>query len=253
MHAKKLVAKRLSSVSIHNGRMGMPGVVQHSVWDATWWGSMDSIRRLEAAEFGAGDAIGPDGADVICGRVKWFDAVKGYGFLVPDAGGADILLHYNLLAEHGRKSLPVGARLVAQVVDGPRGRQARALLEVEAPEEERPRPRPQPAGPRLDPLDFLAEAGDFEQVEVRWFNRAKGYGFLLRSDGVTQVFIHMETVRRAGLATLLPGQICAARVHDGPRGALAVELAAEAGGDSGRAGTTGGDAGRAGTTGGDAG
>lgn len=165
----------------------------------------------------------------MCGRVKWFDAVKGYGFLVPDDGGSDVLLHYNLLAPHGRKTLPEGARLVAQVMAGPRGRQARELLEVEAEEEPRPRPQPQSAGPRVDPLDFLDAAGDFEQVEVRWFNRAKGYGFLLRSDGVTQVFVHMETVRRAGFATLLPGQFCSARIHDGPRGALAVVLEAGAG------------------------
>lgn len=160
--------------------------------------------------------------------MKWFDAVKGYGFLVPDTGGTDILLHYNLLASHGRKTLPEGTRLVALVVDGPRGRQASELLEIELAEEPVAGPPARrsslPAGPRASPLDFIDDAGDFEPVEVRWFNRAKGYGFLLRNDGVTQIFIHMETVRRAGLATLQPGEQCEARIHDGPRGALAVVL-----------------------------
>lgn len=184
---------------------------------------MDSFKRLEAAESGGGEAVGEACPESVGGRVKWFDAVKGYGFLVPDDGGPDVLLHYNLLAPHGRKSLPEGTRLLAVVSAGPRGRQASELLMVEAVEEQRPRPAQQPAGPRLDPLEFLDDAGAFEDVEVRWFNRAKGYGFLLREDGA-QVFVHMETVRRAGVSTLLPGQRCAVRVHEGPRGALAVVL-----------------------------
>lgn len=162
---------------------------------------------------------------VVSGRVKWFDAVRGYGFLVPDDGGADILVHYNLLSAHGRKSLPEGARLTAEVCEGQRGRAARSILSLDltvatVPDAE----RLNRCSERLDPIDFLDQAGDFVPVLVRWFNRSKGYGFLLSEDGVTEVFIHMETVRRGGFDMLEPGQQLFARVSQGPRGALAVVL-----------------------------
>jgi CspA family cold shock protein len=185
---------------------------------------------------GSGGAAGVDDADnggapdaaqtdeAISGRVKWFDIVKGYGFVTPADGGGDILVHYNLLAPIGRKSLPEGATVSVLARQGARGRQASAILDLDlstavGPDPDRAQER---ASNRQDPLDFLDQAGDFETVQVRWFNRAKGYGFLLRNDGVTQVFVHMETVRRAGLENLLPGQDLRARIFDGPKGALAV-------------------------------
>jgi CspA family cold shock protein len=176
----------------------------------------------------AGDAPADDSV-ALSGRVKWFDVVKGYGFITPDDDGGDVLVHYNLLARHGRKSLPEGTFVNAMVRQGPRGRQASELVDIDLSTATGPDPdrAAQRASNRTDPLDFLAEAGDFEAVEVRWFNRAKGYGFLLRDDGVTQVFIHMETVRRGGFENLQPGQALRARVHDGPKGALAVVVEAD--------------------------
>jgi CspA family cold shock protein len=171
------------------------------------------------------------GEPQVAGRIKWFDVVKGYGFVAADDGGGDILVHYNLLGPLGRKSLPEGAEVVVVVRNGPRGRQAASIVDLDlataiGPDQDRVQQR---SANRLDPLDFLDQAGDFEPVQVRWFNRAKGYGFLLRSDGVTQAFIHMETVRRGGLEGLVPGQALFARVHEGPRGALAVTISEDPG------------------------
>lgn len=172
------------------------------------------------------DQDAAESGEAVSGRVKWFDMVKGYGFLTPTDGGGDILVHYNLLGPLGRKSLPEGASIRVLARQGARGRQAAAILDLDlstavGPDPDRAQER---NSNRVDPLDFLEQAGDFEPVQVRWFNRAKGYGFLLRSDGVTQIFVHMETVRRAGLETLLPGDDLLARVFDGPKGALAVKL-----------------------------
>lgn len=173
------------------------------------------------------NAAGGDEA-LVSGRVKWFDMVKGYGFVTPDDGGGDVLLHYNLLGQMGRKTLPEGARLTLLTKQGPRGRQAAEILELDL---SRAVGEAGSSGERSqnrsDPLDFLDRAGDFEPVQVRWFNRTKGYGFLLRDDGVTQAFVHMETVRRGGFETLQPGQSLRARIHDGARGALAVAVVAE--------------------------
>lgn len=168
-----------------------------------------------------------EAGELVTGRIKWFDVVKGYGFVTPSDGGGDVLVHYNLLAPLGRKSLPEGAEVVVLAREGPRGRQASSILDLDlstvtGPESEG---TPSRGSPRLDPMDFIELAGDFEPVHVRWFNRAKGYGFLLRSDGVTQVFVHMETARRGGFDGLAPGQALFARICDGPRGALAVAVA----------------------------
>lgn len=169
------------------------------------------------------------GDETVSGRVKWFDVVKGYGFVTPEDSGGDVLIHYNLLDRLGRKSLPEGASVKLVARRGQRGRQAVGIVELDlstavGPDPDRISER---SANRVDPLDFLADAGDFETVQVRWFNRAKGYGFLLRADGVTQIFIHMETVRRGGFENLLPGDPLEARVHDGPRGALAVAIRPE--------------------------
>ncbi|TPE62452.1 cold-shock protein [Sandaracinobacter neustonicus] len=183
----------------------------------------DSEGAVESASRTGGDEVG----EPISGRVKWFDMVKGYGFVTPDDGGGDILLHYNLLGQIGRKSLPEGTAVTVVARKGPRGRQAVTIIELDlstatGPDQDKMEER---SSNRVDPLAYLEDAGDFEQVEVRWFNRSKGYGFLLRDDGVTQVFVHMETVRRGGFEALLPGQAVRARIHDGPRGALCVQLA----------------------------
>jgi len=182
----------------------------------------DSLNENGAGQ--GSDMASGEGDAQISGRVKWFDVVKGYGFVTPEDNGGDVLVHYNLLSRHGRKSLPEGTWVKALVRQGPRGRQASDLLDIDVSQAVVPDPdrSAQRSSNRVDPLDFLDDAGDFEPVQVRWFNRAKGYGFLLRADGVTQIFVHMETVRRGGFETLQPGQDLVARVHDGPRGALAV-------------------------------
>jgi CspA family cold shock protein len=198
---------------------------------------MHGGTELENARTGGEDTARPVADQVeqaaaddetLVGRVKWFDVVKGYGFVAPEDSGGDVLIHYNLLDKLGRKSLPEGAQVTLVARRGPRGRQAVSITELDlstavGPDPDRASER---SANRVDPLDFLENAGDFEAVQVRWFNRAKGYGFLLRDDGVTQIFIHMETVRRGGFENLLPGDPLEARIHDGPRGALAVVIRA---------------------------
>lgn len=160
---------------------------------------------------------GEPAAFPMSGTLKWFDMLRGYGFFLSDDGGGDVLIHYSLADGATARALQPGTRVTALVREGARGRQAVALLSVE-PGEGAAAPRPAAA---IDPARLPA---GFQPVQVRWFNRARGYGFLLLADGFTQAFVHMETVRRAGHEMLHPGQVLAARIETGPRGALALEL-----------------------------
>lgn len=160
------------------------------------------------------------------GQVKWFDPTKGYGFVVSDQGGPDILLHVNVLRNFGQSSVADGSRIEILTHRTERGVQAVEVVSIVPPERE--------DGPVLSDFSDLdpeqIRGTPLEPARVKWFDKGKGFGFANVFGRSEDVFLHIEVLRQSGLADLQPGEALAMRVIDGKRGRMAAEvLAWEAG------------------------
>lgn len=162
------------------------------------------------------------GSAEVAGRVKWFDPGKGFGFVVAETGGPDILLHANVLRNFGQGSVADGARVRLRVQQTPRGIQAVEVLEITAPDPTEGPVLEDAAGLSTDEVASLP----LEPGRVKWFDKAKGFGFANIFGSATDIFIHIEVLRRSGLADLQPGEAVGLKVVDGRRGRMAIEVAA---------------------------
>lgn len=153
------------------------------------------------------------------GHIKWFDVAKGYGFIVPDDGGKDVLLHVTTLRRDGYLTAREGARVVCEVLRRPKGLQVFRVLSLDLTTAVHPA---QAGLPRTHVQ--VAPQGGFEIAVCKWFNRTRGFGFLSRGEGTKDIFVHMETLRRYGIAELKPGDSFLVRFGDGPKGLMAAEI-----------------------------
>lgn len=158
----------------------------------------------------------------VIGLVKWFDPIKGFGFVVADEGGPDILLHANVLRNFGQSSIADGAKIELDVQETERGIQATEVFSIEPPVG-------QEGATLADFEDIDPEVirtAPLEPARVKWFDKGKGFGFANIFGRGEDVFVHVEVLRRSGLADLQPGEAVGLRVIDGKRGRMATEVCA---------------------------
>lgn len=154
------------------------------------------------------------------GLIKWFDPAKGFGFVVAETGGPDILLHANVLRNFGQGSVADGAGIEIIVQKTERGLQATEILSITPPDTS-------DAPPLSDMQEITAEqiaSCPVEPARVKWFDKGKGFGFANVFGDATDVFIHIEVLRRSGLSDLVTGEAVGMRTMNGPRGLMAIQI-----------------------------
>jgi len=154
----------------------------------------------------------------ISGLVKWFDTGRGYGFIIPDNGMQDVLLHLSCLKRDGFEAPLEGARVTCEVVERQKGYQCLRVLSVDLSTAIHPVERKSRAHNTVTP------SSGWVRAKVKWFNRARGFGFVSEGEGKPDIFVHMETLRKTAISELQPETWVYVRFGEGPKGNMAAEV-----------------------------
>lgn len=140
--------------------------------------------------------------------VKWFNPVKGFGFVQPSDGSPDAFLHISVVEQIGHRDLPEGSKIVCDIAEGRKGPQVAAIVRVDEVAAAAPPPSAGAPGSKVEGT-------------VKFFNTEKGFGFVTPDDGGKDVFVSARTLERLGMATLEANQRVRLMTRMGPKGPMA--------------------------------
>jgi cold shock protein len=155
--------------------------------------------------------------------VKWFSPEKGFGFAELSDGSGDAFRHETVLAQRSINSVQPGDTLEVRVGPGHKGPHVTEVLSVDAN-------TAPPVAPKRSSFRKATSgqpsSGTYVEVTgtVKWFNAEKGFGFITRSSGGDDVFVHISALERCGLTGLSEGDRVTFDVAEGRKGPEAARV-----------------------------
>ena len=185
----------------------------------------DPLSHPEVPPQLAETQLGEPPAPTVWGKLKWFNPGKRYGFVELSDGSGDAFIHATALAGIGVSTLQPGETLELRVALGQRGPQVTEVISVDR--STATPPRPPRKGFRSPAERPPLEASVQEMGTVKWYNAAKGFGFIVLDGGGKDVFVHVSALDRAGITGLNEGQRVFVGVAEGGKGpeAASIQLA----------------------------